>query len=107
MDNAEKVDKDIDLIIIRSHPSEKNPEEKYGWVKKHPIRKFCNIQFSEEENLMQDIVDCDIVAGAETMAMIVGLVSGKRVVSSIPKGGRECILPFSEIEHISSLVNTK
>ena len=101
LDNIDKVDKDIGVVIIRPHPSEKNPKEKYDWVKKYPMKTFCNIRFSGEESLIQDIVDCDIVVGAETMAMIVGLTSGKRVVSSIPKKGKKCVLPFSEIEHIS------
>ena len=52
-------------------------------------------------SLIQDIMNCDIVAGAETMAMVVGLTLEKRVISSIPKKGRKCVLPFSEIEHIS------
>jgi hypothetical protein len=101
IDNMERIDKDIDTVIIRPHPSEKNPEEKYAWVKKYPMKASCSIQFSEEESLIQDIMDCDIVVGAETMAMVVGLTSGKRVVSSIPKKGKKCALPFSEIEHIS------
>jgi len=105
MDNIKKVDKDLDVIIIRPHPSEDNPEEKYGWAKTHPINAFCNIQFSKEEDLMQDIIDCDIVVGAETMAMVVGLILRKRVVSSIPEEGRKCILPYSKIEHIKKLKN--
>ena len=105
VDNLDKVDKNIRTIIVRPHPSDNNPQAKYGWIKKHPINALCDVQFSKEKSLMQDIVDCDIVVGAETMAMVVGLISRKRVVSSIPEKGRECILPFPEIEHISELVN--
>lgn len=101
LENIERIDKNISVITIRPHPSEKNPEIKYDWVKKYPMKTSCNIKFSDEENLIQDIVDCDIVAGAETMAMIVGLISGKRVISSIPKKGKKCVLPFTDIEHIS------
>ena len=105
VDNVDKIDKNISTIIIRPHPSDNNPQAKYGWIKKHPINTLCDVQFSKEKSLMQDIVDCDIVVGAETMAMVVGLISRKRVVSSIPKKGRECVLPFPEIEHISELIN--
>ena len=101
IDNMERIDKNISVLIIRPHPSEKNPEEKYAWVKNYPMQKSCNIQFSEEVSLIQDIMDCDIVAGAETMAMVVGLTLEKRVISSIPKKGKKCVLPFSDIEHIS------
>jgi hypothetical protein len=103
LDNIKKVHKDIDTIIIRPHPSEKNPKEKYGWAKKHPVKTFCSIQLSKEKDLMQDIVDCDIIVGAETMAMVIGLIAEKRVVSSIPKEGRKCLLPFSKIEHMLEL----
>jgi hypothetical protein len=104
MDNIEKVDKDISTIIIRPHPSEDKPEKKYGWVKEYSIKTSCDIQFSKEKNLIQDIVDCDIAVGVETMAMVVSLASGKRVISSIPKKGNKCILPFPEIEHMLDLV---
>lgn len=105
MDNIDKVDKDIGAIVIRFHPSEKNPKEKYKWAKNYPIKMPCNIQFSEEDNLMQNIVDCDVVIGMETMAMVVGLISEKRVISSILEKGKRCILPFLEIEHLSDLLD--
>jgi len=105
VDNLDKVDKNIRTIIVRPHPSDNNPQAKYGWIKKHPINALCDVQFSKEKSLMQDIVDCDIVVGAETMVMVVGLISRKRVVSSIPEKGRVCILPFTEIEHISEMIN--
>jgi hypothetical protein len=101
IDNMDRIDQNISAVIIRPHPSDKNPEEKYAWVKTYLMQKSCNFQFSEEVSLIQDIIDCDIVVGAETMAMVVGLTSGKRVVSSIPKKGKKCVLPFSQIEHIS------
>ena len=105
LDNVDKVDRDIDTIVIRLHPSEYESKEKYTWAKNHPINVSCNILFSEEKNLMQDIVDCVIVIGAETMAMVVGIIAGKRVISSIPEEGRKCVLPFSEIEHMLKIVS--
>ena len=107
MDNVSIVDKNIDTIVVRPHPSDNNPEEKYGWARQHPIKASCNIQFSSESNLLQDIADCDIVVGAETMAMVVGLTANKRVISSIPKQGRKCVLPFSKIEHITRVRDDK
>ena len=38
--------------------------------------------------------DCD------TMAMVVALAAGRRVISAIPPGGRPLSLPFSEIERV-------
>jgi hypothetical protein len=107
MENVSEVDKNIGTIVIRPHPSDSYPEEKYGWAMQHPIKAFCDIRFSTESSLLQDIVDCDFVVGAETMAMVVGLKGNKRVLSSIPKQGRRCVLPFSEIEHIVRLIDRK
>ena len=103
LDNIDIVDQDIDTLVIRPHPSENNFQGKYDWIKEHPAKMIRKIHFSKEKNLMQDIANCDIIVGAETMAMIVGLVSGKRVISSIPEEGRKCVLPFSEIEHMSEI----
>ena len=100
MDNVNIIDKNIGIIVVRPHPSDNNPEQKYDWVRQHPIKASCNIQFSSESNLLKDIADCDIVVGAQSMAMVVGLTVEKRVVSSIPKEGRGCVLPFPGIEHI-------
>lgn len=100
LDNIDKINKNIDTIVLRPHPSDSNPQEKYNWIERHPAYKLYDVQFSKEESLLQDIVDCDIVVGAESMAMVVGMTAEKRVVSSIPKEGRKCVLPFPEIEHI-------
>ena len=100
LDNIDKINKNIDTIILRPHPSDSNPQEKYNWIERHPVYTLYDVQFSKEESLLQDIVDCDIVVGAESMAMVVGMTAEKRVVSSIPKEGRKCVLPFPEIEHI-------
>jgi len=107
LENVDKIDKNISTIIVRPHPSDNSAQEKYGWIKKHPISTLFDVQFSVEKKLIQDIVDCDIVIGAETMAMVIGLISGKRVISSIPEKGRKCVLPFSEIEHMSEIVNAE
>jgi len=38
------------------------------------------------------------------MAMVVGLLAKKRVLSSIPPGGRPCQLPQLDIENLQQLV---
>ena len=37
------------------------------------------------------------VVGCETMAMVIALIAGRRVFTSIPPGGRPCRLPQREI----------
>lgn len=84
----------IGHIRIRPHPSE--PAGKYGWV----CREFdLPIDFGGQRSLVEEIIDCDLVVGCESVALVVGLMAGKRVVSCIPPGGKRCGLPHPEIEH--------
>jgi hypothetical protein len=90
---------DIDKIIIRPHPSENRA--KYDWV------KACStlmIETGGAKTLLEEIVEADIVIGCESMAMVVGLLANKRVISSIPSSGKLCSLPQRGIEHLKELV---
>lgn len=86
----------VGRIVIRPHPSE--PANKYDWAQAQ-----CDLPVARggSQTLLQEIVDCDVVVGCESMAMVVGLLAGKRVVSSIPPGGRACALPYPEIERLN------
>ena len=44
-----------------------------------------------------------IVVGCESMAMVVALMAGKSVYSSIPSGGRNCTLPHEGIIKMKDL----
>jgi hypothetical protein len=44
-----------------------------------------------------------VVVGCESMAMVVGLLAQKKVVSSIPPSGRHCRLPQKNIVHLSEI----
>ena len=91
---------DYKNIIIRPHPSENI--KKYNWV----IAKFSNLNIiiDNERSLMDQIMLSNTVVGCESMAMVVGLVANKRVISSIPPSGRECSLPHKSIEHLKEIL---
>jgi len=84
-------------IVIRPHPSEN--KEKYEWA----ITKYPNISFSRNESLIDEILSSDIVAGCESVALVVGILAMKKVISCIPKFGRPCVLPHKEIVHLKEL----
>ena len=101
--NLYQIDKDIGEITLRPHPSEK--VNKYNWVKKFDKVK---IKFSKNKSLIEDISYSDIVVGCETMAMVIGLLLKKRVVTSIPPNKKSKInisLPYKGIEKIPELIN--
>lgn len=88
-----------DAITIRPHPFEQ--EGKYKWADGlSPLP----IEFGGGKTLLEETLTCDIVVGCESMAMVVGLLAGKRVICAIPPGGRPCQLPHGDIEHLQQLV---
>ena len=84
------------LIVIRPHPSENF--NKYDWVFDEFNHK--DIKIDNKKTLLEQILGSDIVAGCESMAMVVAILAEKEVISSIPTDGRPCVLPHKEIGSI-------
>lgn len=82
----------IDTICLRPHPSES--QDKYSWVLDN---NFTNITIDGKRSLVEEIADCDWVVGRNSMALVVGLIAEKKVLSCIPPGGNACSLPHKEI----------
>ena len=86
-------------VVLRPHPAE--PAGKYAaLLDAHATR----LMLSEGRPLADDIVEADVVVGCNSMAMVVGLLAGKRVLSCIPPGGAPCVLPQTEIAAVSDLL---
>jgi hypothetical protein len=84
-------------VRVRLHPAES--EEKYAEV----LAAFADrlaLEVSRSDSLVEDCAWADTVAGCDTMAMVVALAAGRRVVSVIPPGGRPLSLPFEAIERL-------
>jgi len=97
-DNIQKKLKSIGQIKIRPHPSE--PSNKYDWAFK---KSKLVSEIGKDLPLYQQIAEADIVVGCESMAMVIALLANKRVISSIPPGGKKCGLPHSNIEHLKEM----
>ncbi len=87
----------IDQIVIRPHPSES--KDKYNWVH----NEFDLPLVIGERTLVEEIMDCRVVVGCQSMAMVIGLLAGKKVISAIPPGGAACNLPHAEIISLQTL----
>lgn len=99
LSNINVLGENIDRIVIRVHPKEN--QLKYECVLKHfELPLVCG----EQKALLEQIAVSDIVVGRTTMAMVVGLIAGKRVLSCIPPGGNTPPLPQLEIEDMSQLI---
>lgn len=97
--NVAALGQPMDFITIRPHPSEQ--ADKYHWVQD---LVQLPIEFGGQKTLLEETLGSDIIVGCESMAMVVGLLAGKRVISTIPPGGRTCQLPHGDIEHMQQLV---
>ena len=101
LSNLNALKKPVSRIVIRPHPSETT--EKYDWAK----REFnLPIVSGGTRNLFAEVAECDVVVGCESMAMVVGLLAERRVISCIPPGGKSCALPQPEIEHLQLLIRS-
>jgi hypothetical protein len=100
LENVGCISMKIGRIVVRAHPKERR--DKYDWARK----EFdLPIVTDEDKTLLQQVAASDVVSGCATMAMVVGLIAGKRVVSCIPQGGRTIPLPHAEIEDIHQLMS--
>ena len=99
LNNIDALGSAVGEIKIRPHPSES--KNKYDWVRQ------ANSLVSETastKSLMEQIVEAEIIVGCESMAMVVALMAKKRVISTIPAGGKVCSLPQARIEHLQFLI---
>jgi hypothetical protein len=88
----------MECVRVRKHPSES--KNKYDNILlEYPAIPF---QKSERNSLIEDCVWADWVVGCESVALVVGLLAGKKVYSCIPSEGKECRLPHSEIIDLRS-----
>lgn len=82
-------------LLLRPHPAE--PAGKYTALLGSLCEARVAYDVSSGHSLLEDIKRSRIVIGCESMAMVIALKLGKKVYTSIPDGGRKCVLPFGEI----------
>ena len=86
-------------IHVRPHPSEN--VNKYSWVKK--ISK--DIKISKKNHLYKDILESNIIIGINTIAMVLGLIAKKKVISCID-ANKKCELPHKKIIYFKNILKT-
>lgn len=86
--------KNIENVRVRLHPSE--PSKKYNAIL-DKYRGILPIEEGSKVSLAHDCAWADWIVGCDSMAMVMGVLTGKQVFSCIPPHGRPMSLPFSEI----------
>ena len=101
LENIDALEDRVGGLVIRPHPSDA-PGKYECFV--GPSSGFVSIGGGEP--LLNEIAAADIIAGCQSMAMVIGLLAQKRVVSCIPPGGPDCCLPQKQIEQLKDKVLT-
>lgn len=98
LDSVRRLGQPVDDIVVRRHPAE--AADKYLDV---VDGVDLPLTFGGQRSLIDEVCASDVVVGCASMAMVVGLLAGKRVLSSIPPGGGACSLPHPEIAMLREL----
>lgn len=89
-------------VVLRPHPSDE--PGKYDWA----VKEFQpNVSISSNASLIEDIAGADIIAGHNSMAMVIGLLAGKRIINALPPGKLANMLPMAGIEHMNDLLEAQ
>ncbi|MCB1995986.1 MAG: hypothetical protein H6933_15190 [Burkholderiaceae bacterium] len=85
-------------VTVRRHPAE--PATKYLDV---AARSPVPLRWGGGAPLVAEVAASDCVIGCNSMAMVIGLLAGRRVLSAIPPGGGDCVLPQRAISLLRDL----
>ena len=88
------------IIRIRPHPSE--PIGKYSnWITENAN---LNFQLDETNEIAESIGRATWVAGCESFALILALMSGRKTYCTLPPWAPPCRLPHPDLVHIGSMI---
>lgn len=83
LNNIDRVGPPIGRLLFRPHPSDR-PGKYAALISAHaPLADL-----SRGKPLLQEIAEADIVVGCESTALVLALRAGKRVLCSVPPGGK-------------------
>jgi hypothetical protein len=100
--NRSALGRPIASLVIRPHPSEE--KDKYAGM----VKEFgSDARLGGDKPLLREIAESDVVMGCGSMAMVVALIAGRRVISAIPPGGLASSLPQPEIESLQTLARSE
>lgn len=91
-------------LVIRKHPSD--APDSYDQI----IKKFgpkINIVYSIIPDLVSEIAVSNIILGMDSVALVIGLLAKKKVISYIPSRKKRCSLPFKALIKVKKQANLR
>jgi hypothetical protein len=102
MDNISVLNHPTEIVVLRPHPSEIRSD--YEWA----VEEYApNVRIGGRTDLLTEIHCADIVAGFNSMAMVIGLIAGKRIINALPPGKMGNSLPMAKIENLDDLLSSR
>ncbi len=98
LNNTSALKSKINKITIRFHPGEKI--KKLKWLKSYSNK----ILISKNKDVFDDILQHDIIVGINTVALVLGLIAKKKVISCIPSKMEKCDLPHKGIINFNEII---
>ena len=98
LDNLSSLKLKINKITIRFHPQEK--VKKFKWLKNYPNK----ILIRKDKHIFDEILQHDIIVGINTVALVLGLIAKKKVISCIPSKNDKCDLPHKGILDFKKII---
>ena len=95
-----KIDSEIDEIVIRLHPSDEL--NKYAEIESK-YSDLIKVSHSKME-LWEELSKYKLAIGFQSMALVIALQMGLRVVSIRPEGHPDIEIPFQEIERLEVVI---
>lgn len=87
-------------LRLRPHPSD--PPGKYdSWI---AAQSELDVALDHAPTLAEAMDPCAWVAGCESMALVVALAAGRRVVCTLPPWAPDCRLPQRGLTHLKHLI---
>jgi hypothetical protein len=88
------------IIRIRPHPSD--PAGKYSnWIRDNAS---LNFQLDETDEIAESIGRATWVAGCESFALTLALMSGRKTFCTLPPWAPPCRLPHPDLVHIGNMI---
>ena len=98
LNNISALKSKINKVTIRFHPGEKI--KKLIWLKNYSNK----ILISKNKDVFDDILQNDIIVGINTVALVLGLIAKKKVISCIPSKIEKCDLPHKGIINFNEII---
>lgn len=102
LEHISQVRPPINEVVIRCHPTESSSKYEFA-ARRYP--HLISVSAAEEP-LEVEVAAADVIVGANSVGLVLGVLADKPTISVIPPGGAPRDVPFAEIVDLRDLIDT-